>query len=129
METDLKAAGIKKTTPKGKLDFHAIRTFFISRTIEAGATVKEAQKLARHSDPRITMNTYARARDEGLASVVDRVANSILPDGLGANMVHGEVLDVTTENANPLVSKRVSESKTEWRRGESNPHLRDATAP
>ena len=62
--------------------------------------------------------------------MVDRVANSVrLPNGLGANMVHGKIWDVTDENDNPLVPQQVIEKKAQWRRGESNPHLRDATAP
>ncbi len=129
LDRDLEKAGIKKTTPKGKLDFHAIRTCFVSLSIEAGATAKEAQQLARHSDPRITMNVYARANDERLAAVVDRVANRVFPTGLGANMVHMLADDVTKDKAKSLIAKEVTEGKVDWSRGESNPHLRDATAP
>ena len=41
--------------------------------IEAGASVKEAQTLLRHSTPQLTMNAYARARDHRLAEVAERV--------------------------------------------------------
>lgn len=128
VDIDLEAAGIKKSTAKGKLDFHAIRSFFVTSAIEVGGTAKEVQKLARHSDPRITMNIYAHARDEGLASVVDRVANAVLPSGLGAHLVQSGEWDVTQEKRNLLSEKEVTEEEKQWRRGESNPHLRDATA-
>ena len=42
-------------------DFHSLRVLFISRVVAGGASVKEAQTLARHSTPLLTMNTYSRA--------------------------------------------------------------------
>ena len=45
-------AGIPKDAIGGKLDFHAVRLAYINLIIEAGATVKEAQTLARHATPR-----------------------------------------------------------------------------
>jgi integrase len=42
-------------------DFHSLRVLFISRVVAGGASVKEAQTLARHSTPVLTMNTYSRA--------------------------------------------------------------------
>ncbi|HIA46923.1 MAG TPA: site-specific integrase [Candidatus Hydrogenedentes bacterium] len=77
MEKDLKAAGIPKTTDEGKVDFHALRTAFATMVFEEGASVKEGQTLMRHADPNITMNTYARTRDERLASITDSIANRI----------------------------------------------------
>ena len=38
-------------------DFHSLRVLFISRVVAGGASVKEAQTLARHSTPLLTMNT------------------------------------------------------------------------
>ena len=42
-------------------DFHSLRVLFISRVVAGGASVKEAQQLARHSTPLLTVNTYSRA--------------------------------------------------------------------
>ena len=53
-DEDLKAAGIAKRTDQGKLDFHACREAFVSWVVEAGASVKEAQSLARHTSPELT---------------------------------------------------------------------------
>jgi integrase len=55
-------------------DFHSLRGHYISRVVESGANLKEAMELARHSDPKLTMRTYARVRLHDLSAVVDRAA-------------------------------------------------------
>lgn len=72
LEKDLKAAGIPKWTPEGKVDFHALRVAYTTLILEAGATVKEAQVLARHATPGLTMNIYGRARMDRLHELADR---------------------------------------------------------
>ena len=42
-------------------DFHSLRVVFISRVVAGGASVREAQTLARHSTPNLTMNVYSQA--------------------------------------------------------------------
>ena len=39
--------------------------------------MKEAQTLARHSDPRLTLNIYAKTRNERLTEIADKVGNSL----------------------------------------------------
>ena len=70
---DYKAAGIAKETAQGKVDFHTLRVTFVSGIVEAGASVKEAQTLARHSTPQLTMNTYAKVRPARLAELAAKV--------------------------------------------------------
>ncbi len=53
---------------------------FVTLIIEAGANPKEGQTLARHSTPQLTMNVYARARNDRLSDLVEKVGNSILSD-------------------------------------------------
>lgn len=77
LDTDLAAAGITKVTPAGKIDFHAVRLAYINLVIESGATVKEAQELARHATPQLTMNVYGRAREERLWNAVEQVAHTL----------------------------------------------------
>lgn len=77
LDKDLELAGIPKWTEAGKLDAHALRVAYVSWLLEAGASVKEAQVLARHSTPDLTMNVYARARDERLAQVAEAVGQTI----------------------------------------------------
>jgi len=40
------------------VDFHALRTSFITALVKGGASVKVAQTLARHSTPVLTLGTY-----------------------------------------------------------------------
>ena len=79
-DKDLKRAGVEKVTDEGKLDFHACRVAYTTFVVEAGATVKEAQTLLRHSTPQITMDIYARARNGRLSEVAEMVAKRILGD-------------------------------------------------
>jgi integrase len=51
-------------------DFHSLRVLFISRVVAGGASIKEAQTLARHSTPVLTMNTYSRVTIGDLAGAV-----------------------------------------------------------
>ena len=63
-------------TDEGKLDFQACRVVYVSWVVEAGASVKEAQALARHATPDLTVNGYARARTERLAEVAERLGEN-----------------------------------------------------
>ena len=74
---DLDLAGIKKVTSEGKLDFHACRVAYVSWVLEAGASIKEAQVLARHVTPSLTLNTYGRARNERLSEVAEAVGKNL----------------------------------------------------
>jgi hypothetical protein len=75
---DLAEAGIpyKVQGPDGPLfaDFHAMRHTYVSMLEEAGAGPKAAQELARHSDPKLTLNRYTHASLKAKASVVNRLA-------------------------------------------------------
>jgi integrase len=52
------------------VDFHALRATFITMLVRSGASVKEAQELARHSDPKLTMNIYTRLGVHDLAGAL-----------------------------------------------------------
>ena len=78
MDKDLKAAGIPKQTPEGKVDFHSCRTAYVTFVLGSGADPKEAQTLARHSTPTLTMNVYARAHEARLAEIAERVGKTVL---------------------------------------------------
>ena len=56
---DFKSAGIPLKDELGHIvDFHALRTTYITRLQRAGVSPREAMELARHSDMRLTMKTY-----------------------------------------------------------------------
>ena len=77
LRLDTDKAGIPFWTPEGKVDFHSLRVSYTSFVIEAGATVKEAQSLARHSTPDLTMNIYAKARPGRLHEVAQKVGKML----------------------------------------------------
>jgi len=83
---DLDTAGIPRWTPGpagGRADFHSLRVTFVSLTVELGASAREAQIMARHSTPTITMNTYAKASVDRLAELAELVGKAILPTPTG----------------------------------------------
>ena len=101
-DLDLAAAGVNKNAPGGKLDFHSLRTAFISRVLESGASVKEAMALARHSTPNLTLNVYGRAREGRLAEIAEAVGAGILTAETGWQSPMAAQLRATgTESACP----------------------------
>lgn len=69
---DLAAAGIPIVDENGRiLDFHGQRATFITGLARAGVSPTKAQKLARHSDVNLTMQTYTHLGVDDLASAVE----------------------------------------------------------
>jgi integrase len=89
---DLQHDGIRRQTAKGKIDFHALRTTYINLVIASGATVPEAQELARHRTAALTIGVYGRSEERRLRQLVDAVADTILPDVERALDVHAQVV-------------------------------------
>jgi integrase len=58
LRADLKAAGIEPVVDGRVIDLHALRVSFITHLALGGVPLAVAQKLARHSDPRLTSNVY-----------------------------------------------------------------------
>ena len=52
-------------------DFHALRMTFITNLSLAGVSPQAAQRLARHSDINLTMNTYTQIGVDSQASAVE----------------------------------------------------------
>jgi integrase len=73
LDVDLVKANIPKHTPEGKIDFHSLRVTYVSLIVESGATVKEAQTLARRATPDLTINTYAKTSKEKLKNVAEKL--------------------------------------------------------
>ena len=71
-DRDLAAAGIAKHDERGwVLDIHALRKTYTSWLQRAGASLRQAQALARHRDPKMTANDYT---DTDLLDLADCVA-------------------------------------------------------
>jgi integrase len=80
IQADLEAAGAPYVKEDRTLDFHALRVSFVSSLALSGVPLATAQKLARHSDPRLTANVYTHL---GLADLSRAVES--LPPLPGAN--------------------------------------------
>jgi integrase/recombinase XerC len=80
LRRDLEPAGIPYRDPDGRVaDFHALRHSYITLLSSSGVHPKVAQELARHSDIRLTMQTYTHARLHDLAGAVAGLP-SLLPE-------------------------------------------------
>jgi integrase len=73
-DADLEAAGIPKLDAEGRVvDFHALRTTFISWLGMTGAHPRMAQALARHASIETTMGTYTDLRLFDMKGTVERL--------------------------------------------------------
>jgi hypothetical protein len=73
---DLTAAGIPLIDKDGiEICFHSLRNSYISYLANSSTPAKVVQKLARHSDPRLTFNTYARTFGESEQKAVTFLPN------------------------------------------------------
>jgi len=127
---DRERAGIPKRAFGGRVDFHALRVAYVTGVLEAGAGLKEAQTLARHATPGLTLNVYGRAREERLAAVAERLGETILATAEAAETAESDaeravLLPKVAAGAEGLdVSAIAASAKANagwWRRGESNP--------
>jgi integrase len=140
---DLEKAGIPFLDERGhRMDYHALRTTFITRLSTMKVHPRLAMELARHSDMRLTMKTYTDVGQLPLREVMDtlpgfgkRTDSRIDSRNLGATgqTMSPSVTDIgETKTENHLEntgeslrdSQRVtmSHEKSEWRReGDSNP--------
>jgi hypothetical protein len=74
---------------------------YINFVIESGVSIKEAQVLAHHATPELTMNVYGRVREERLSKAVEKVARTLLPDEEHAIYVHRKVVGADEKAATP----------------------------
>ena len=85
IKADLKAAGI----PADPHCFHGLRHSYTSWVVQSGASVKDAMELARHSDPDLTLGTYAHTRMEELARVIDALPTlTVWANGCSGDLAH-----------------------------------------
>ena len=73
---DLEAAEITPIDREGNgIVFHSLRNSYISFLANSGTPFKVVQKLARHSDPKLTYNTYARTFETEEQKALDALPN------------------------------------------------------
>jgi len=59
---DCRHAGVDLDTAEGRIDFHSLRHSTATMLVNAGVSVRTAQELLRHVDPRTTMRIYAHVQ-------------------------------------------------------------------
>lgn len=79
LRRDLEAAGIPYETKDGVLDFHALRSSYITHLIQAGVDPKTVQELARHSTITLTIDRYTRTDDERKRQALGEEPSTDLP--------------------------------------------------
>ena len=125
LQKDLETAGVAVFIPgEGKVDFHSWRVTYVTFIMDAGATVKEGQTLARHLTPGLTMNLYAKTRNERLSSLVDKIGSTVRVHGKRAKCVHSDEEDSESEDDIPMSTNNISPVVDWWRRRDSNPRPR-----
>ncbi|MHC4148639.1 MAG: tyrosine-type recombinase/integrase [Planctomycetota bacterium] len=76
IRADLAAARINLRDKDGnEIVFHSLRNSYISFLANSETPAKVIQKLARHSDPRLTFNTYARTFEESEQKALNCLPN------------------------------------------------------
>jgi hypothetical protein len=104
---DLKKAGIPFLDERGhRMDYHALRTTFITRLSTMKVHPRLAMELARHSDMRLTMKTYTDAGQLPLREVMDT-----LPSFGGDSRIDSRTLGKSGQTVSRPVTE-TRESKT-----------------
>jgi integrase len=89
IRADLAAANIDPIDKdSNEICFHSLRNSYISFLANSDTPPKVVQKLARHSDPRLTFNTYARTFDDAeqrAISFLPNFGNFVLSTSLDSN--------------------------------------------
>lgn len=111
-QRDCIAAGIPLKTGAGVANFHALRVTYTTLIVEAGATVKEAQALARHSTPALTMGLYARTREQALHALTEKVGEVLENRVIDVHQPQEEALEATSGFALPADLRSASSSVT-----------------
>jgi integrase len=75
LRADLATAELPYEDAGGRVfDFHALRGQFVTALARAGVQLVRAQKLARHSTPNLTANSYTHLALADMREDVERLA-------------------------------------------------------
>ena len=132
-DEDRKAAGIEGSTLAGRANFHCLRVTYTSAVLTAGASVKEAQSLARHATPQLTMNLYGRTEDARLSKIAEAVGQSVLPEPESVHtVVHRQAAGAEGARHIPFDKKalqRDREEKGRWFKSTRPDQIEEAQDP
>ena len=112
LHADLRRCGIEPVdAQKRVVDTHSLRHGYISALARAGVPLKVAQTLARHSDPKLTMNIYAHLSVHDLhGAVTDALPDLTTPRAADALVATGT--DAITSNSLCQADSRGSKCPT-----------------
>ncbi len=107
-------AGLTRLLETRGMGFHTLRHTMISTLIQRGANPKEIQELARHSDIRLTMDTYGHLFPNRLKTTIqlvdgeddDKILTPFYPRE-GSEKTKAFVEQLTTRNKGQNISGRV----------------------
>jgi integrase len=110
---DLKLAGIPKRDERGRtVDLHALRTTFGTLLSKSGVPPRVAQRLMRHSDIRLTMQTYTdpalfdlQGAVAALPSVAPSVAPTVAPTAVNLVQLESSPVNQSSSTDSPQVLK------------------------
>jgi hypothetical protein len=120
---DLAKAGIPFLDERGhRMDYHALRTTFITRLSTMKVHPRLAMELARHSDMRLTMKTYTDAGQLPLREVMDTLPGF---GGRTDSRIDSRTLGATGQTVSPAVTK-IRETQTENSVENTDESLRDS---
>jgi integrase len=77
LRADCEKCAIESDWTRARIDFHSLRVSFVTGLDEVGANIQKAQKLARHSDPRLTSNIYTKHGLAELSAEVNKLGAKI----------------------------------------------------
>lgn len=101
LRDDLCDAGIPYRDGADRVaDFHSLRVAFCTLLAAAGVPIKTLQTLARHSDPRLTLNTYTRTVHGSLASAIQGLPDFEQPSRQTARATGTDCVSVSTGTRN-----------------------------
>lgn len=75
LRIDLEVAGIPAVLDGLTVDFHSLRHTYIAGLKRAGVRLDDAMKLARHSDPKLTLAIYGQSSMVDLGAAVNRLSH------------------------------------------------------
>jgi len=127
---DFKVAKIELMDRDGnEICFHSLRNSYISFLANSQTPAKVVQKLARHSDPRLTSNTYARTFEEAEQKAMDFLPNFddfFLSTSLDKMCRKQEIsIDKHRHQNSQDALKTAILAQEKYPQGESNPCLQD----
>ncbi len=122
LRADLKAAEIEHRDADGRvLDLHSLRHTYITRLVASRATVKEAQRLARHSTATLTIDRYAHVEQSAVRLALERSSSAPrLAAQESESVGQDQTGEAKSDDAEPPISPGNARENDKWAGEDSN---------